>query len=770
MSRCRTCGETFDNGFALAVHVDSVHGGEHKCERCGRVFSTKSAYTYHMNHSLSCTDRRQTESTCDICGRTFSSVHGMKMHRRFHDKGFGERVGRKKGVHQTNAQCNTEKARAKKRDTWNRKMADSMRGDGLNEEQIALLLDAEKVRSALSGAKSVSGAAEGIGVDPKYLRRAMDRYGIKTDGLTVHGSMLGDAMRNPKPKRTYQCDECDESFHSRRDLLNHRKSEHRTCRKCGFVADDAEALRRHEIAENGTTCPRCGRFTHRLIELDRCTSCYKKERLVTRTCPQCGCEMHVDMSAGESTICVRCKRRNKSMDCVCPDCGRQFVGSHVGQRCQSCQTKMNRDARPQGVCERCGRGGPVDLIKNGLCHYCRNVDAAKMVFLERYGVDSPFKLDSFQERCRELSAKSRAVSAKTRMDDVVLSYGADPKVVNSKDGLLNLIDTVDHPTIAGLADAAGVPYYMMRARIGRFGLYDRVEHEVSYPQYRWTEDIRPMTESITTETHIYGDNRRKCDLVANGNIGIEINPSSTHYSLSASGDGGCDRDYHYRRSRDAEANGYEVIHVWDWIPKDKMLSFIRSKLHDDDHRISARKCDLVTVDAKTANRFYEANHIQGGLRSGLKVNYALVVDGDEIVAMSSYGKSRFDRSHQWEWLRYCSADGWHVYGGAGRMQKAFIDEHSPKSVVTYTDYSRSNGGMDEALGWSFLRYTGPSLIWWNGTRAVRDSSLLRVGADRILGTHYGPREECGLDNHGIMLNEGYLGIYDCGSKVYELPI
>ena len=280
----------------------------------------------------------------------------------------------------------------------------------------------------------------------------------------------------------------------------------------------------------------------------------------------------------------------------------------------------------------------------------------------------------------------------------------------------------------------------------------------------WGKRLSEMCDDVVAESHIYGDSRRRCDFVI-GRLGIEINPSYTHMSIGDSRYPTKQVDYHYRRSRDAEANGYEIIHVWDWMDDRKTLSFTRSKLHMDERKVSAHKCDLVRISNKDAKGFCDSFHLQGGLSKGQRFRYGLVYDG-QLVAVSTYGPNRFSKKDaKWEWLRYCCRDGWHIYGAAQRMQGAFMDDCG-EPFVTYTDYSRSNGGMDEAMGMRFLRYTGPTLVWWNGDRAVRDTLLLRLGADRVLGTDYGPREVCGMDNHDIMVNEGFVGVYDCGSKVY----
>ena len=280
----------------------------------------------------------------------------------------------------------------------------------------------------------------------------------------------------------------------------------------------------------------------------------------------------------------------------------------------------------------------------------------------------------------------------------------------------------------------------------------------------WGKTLSSIFGEVSSEKHIYGDNRRRCDFFIES-VGIEINPSYTHLSIGDSRYPMKPTDYHYRRSRDAEANGYEVVHVWDWLDEQKVMSFLRSKLHMDERRISAHKCDLVRISNRDAKAFCDEFHLQNGLSRGQRFRYGLAYDG-QLVAVSTYGPNRFSkRDAKWEWLRYCCRDGWHIYGAAQRMQNAFTDDCG-EPFVTYTDYSRSNGGMDEAMGMRFLRYTGPSLVWWDGERMIRDSLLLRQGADRLLGTNYGPVERCGMNNHDIMLNEGFVGVYDCGSKVY----
>lgn len=58
--------------------------------------------------------------------------------------------------------------------------------------------------------------------------------------------------------------------------------------------------------------------------------------------------------------------------------------------------------------------------------------------------------------------------------------------------------------------------------------------------------------------------------------------------------------------------------------------------------------------------------------------------------------------------------------------------------------------------------TEPSLVWskYGKNRKIPESSLVRLGADRLLDT------DCEIDNHQIMVHEGWLLVYTAGNKVY----
>ena len=62
----------------------------------------------------------------------------------------------------------------------------------------------------------------------------------------------------------------------------------------------------------------------------------------------------------------------------------------------------------------------------------------------------------------------------------------------------------------------------------------------------------------------------------------------------------------------------------------------------------------------------------------------------------------------------------------------------------------------------FLTWTEPQEIWSKGTQKITANLLRARGYDQLFGTNYGK----GTSNDQLMLEHGWLPVYDCGQKVY----
>lgn len=107
-------------------------------------------------------------------------------------------------------------------------------------------------------------------------------------------------------------------------------------------------------------------------------------------------------------------------------------------------------------------------------------------------------------------------------------------------------------------------------------------------------------------------------------------------------------------------------------------------------KVGARKCEVITVDYKTAKSFYDEYHLQGGEIKN-SVNLALV-HGNVTVAMMGFKRS----GDKYELTRFASSVN--VVGGASKLLKHFIKMYSPSEVYSFADLRWSNGDLYHKIG------------------------------------------------------------------------
>lgn len=177
--------------------------------------------------------------------------------------------------------------------------------------------------------------------------------------------------------------------------------------------------------------------------------------------------------------------------------------------------------------------------------------------------------------------------------------------------------------------------------------------------------------------------------------------------------------------------------------------------------IYARQCSVSVIDSHVADAFENMFHLQGRVR-GQTVCLGLYL-GEELVQVMTFGNPRYNSKYQWEILRLCSNSSYAVVGGAEKLWKYFIQNYSPKSVISYCDLSKFTGDIYERLGMHLMHVSDPAEVWSKGSEAVTSNLLRQRGYDQLFGTSYGK----GSSNEELMLENGWLPVFDCGQSVYE---
>ena len=159
----------------------------------------------------------------------------------------------------------------------------------------------------------------------------------------------------------------------------------------------------------------------------------------------------------------------------------------------------------------------------------------------------------------------------------------------------------------------------------------------------------------------------------------------------------------------AKNNGYRLIHIFEheWLNKQEIIKAkLKALLRVEQEHIYARKCVIKEISIIDKNEFLNKYHIQGEDKSTVKLG---LFYKEELVAVMTFGKPRFNKNYEWELIRYATAK--HVIGGASKLLKYFERNYKPKSIITYADRRFSQGNMYFKLGFTAINLTEIN-YWW----------------------------------------------------------
>lgn len=241
---------------------------------------------------------------------------------------------------------------------------------------------------------------------------------------------------------------------------------------------------------------------------------------------------------------------------------------------------------------------------------------------------------------------------------------------------------------------------------------------------------------------------------------IELNPSVTHnVNWNPFGPKSTiDKNYHINKSKLAQKYGYQCVCIWDWDNKEKIINNILNS----STKIGARKCVVKEVDIEEANSFINKYHLQNNIKSQIRIG---LYYNNDLVSIMTFGEPRYNKNYEWELLRYCS--NCIIIGGAEKIFNYFVIKYNPNSILSYCDFSKFNGDVYNKLGFKKLRFNSPSLHWYNTKtgKHITNNLLNQRGFDQLFGREYGEFGK-GTSNKELMLQHGFIQIYDCGQITY----
>lgn len=229
-----------------------------------------------------------------------------------------------------------------------------------------------------------------------------------------------------------------------------------------------------------------------------------------------------------------------------------------------------------------------------------------------------------------------------------------------------------------------------------------------------------------------------------------------------------DKKYHLNKMISCNERGVALYQIFEDEWRDKkniVIGRIKSILHKNDSTIYARNCKIMGISEKRYKDFVSENHLQGYVPSDYA--YGLTYNG-KLVSVMSFGYARKNlgrvkKQREYELLRFCTAPGVTVVGGASRLLSMFCNRKKPKSIISYCDLRWSSGNMYEKLGFELDHISEPNYFYIVGDKRKNRFNFRK---DILVKEGYDP----GKTEHEIMLERKIYRIYDCGCKVYKMNI
>lgn len=455
----------------------------------------------------------------------------------------------------------------------------------------------------------------------------------------------------------------------------------------------------------------------------------------TKLCKFCGEEFVPD-----SNRQIYCKRPHYHN---CPVCGKQYEVTNVENlkrppvACSyACRAKRTRETSLKKYgCLAPGNNPAArekakqTCLKNNGTEYALQSKAvrekAQATILTRYGVDNVSKNDKIKEK--------RKATCKERYGDVL--------PFNLPECYAKQHDTIQK--------RYGVPYASLIPRV------QQTSKQISKLNKQFSNRLKEVGIDNILEFPL---GKKSYDiLIPDQNILIEINPTYTHNAVGNHwSDTGLDKYYHRDKSENAIHNGYRCIHIWDWDDKEKIISMLRPKLSLD-----ASDMRLYRLTPQATNEFLDKNDLAGRCRDQL-LCLGLVKD-DEIYQVMTFGRPKYDKDHSIQLMRICTKLGYSIMDGYDTITKRASEEFGVYGIISYCDRSKFTGEVYEKIGMKLLRKTPPQEVWSKGDRKITANLLRQRGYDQLFRTNYGK----GISNEQLMLEDGWLPVYDCGQLVYE---
>ena len=370
------------------------------------------------------------------------------------------------------------------------------------------------------------------------------------------------------------------------------------------------------------------------------------------------------------------------------------------------------------------------------------IEKRKQASLDKYGVDNPFKASEVQLKAKKVLKDIYGEKGVLGNTDIRTKI---EKTNIERYGVSNAFRNTDiqQKQFNTIKDKYGVEYACQLEQCA-----NTTPKAKSGPNIRYENLLKPDRTEFPIGKYRY-------DLLK-GDTLIEIDPTHTHNVVKNPFGNPVDVNYHIDKTKLAILSGYQCIHIFDWDDYHKIKYLLQDK-----EILYARNLDIKEVSMVDTTQFLTTYHLQNSCR-GQSIRLGLYKD-DELIEIMTFGSPRYNKNFEWELLRLCTKAEYKVVGGAEKLFKYFINVYKPKNIISYCDFSKFSGEVYTRLGFKQRGNPKPSKHWSRNVEHITDNLLRQRGYDQLFNTNYGK----GTSNEELMLENGWLPIYDCGQLTFS---
>lgn len=388
--------------------------------------------------------------------------------------------------------------------------------------------------------------------------------------------------------------------------------------------------------------------------------------------------------------------------------------------------------------------------------------------LQKYGVREPIQLRDVQERLAQTNTQRRGVpwpaqaEGNRQLSNATRKKSEDLRrpgrlAFGSEHACLTLYQ--ETPNLAYLAKKFDVGHLWLSRTFRKFGITLSANNISSVHR-----EVMSFLTSLGIEylcndrTAIYP---LELDILIPGKMAIEIDGIYWHTFDEV--ETPKQKQRHLEKLQKCEDAGIQLMRFTDveWHQhKHIIMSMIKSRLGIFERRIFARNTEVAVVEKTETQNFLSENHLLG--KCGASHSLGLRHNG-ELVAIATFGKSRFLKSADTELLRFCCAKGVQVVGALGKLLKHAQEMSIFKILVSYSTRDKFEGKLYQALGFTLQKISGPGYYYWHRHHGVVSRNNLQKHKLVKL-----PEYNSELTEAQICFNAGFRRYWNCGTKTWIL--